>query len=287
MNPLVSACIISYDQADFIARTLEGALCQKVGFDYEVVIGDDCSTDETLGIIRKVVSEYQGTANIRILDQESNLGMHRNWETTIAACKGKYIAICEGDDFWHDPEKLQKQVRLLEANMEATACFSNAQVLQNDGTMSNYPYVDKGLENLTANDLFSLNYNPIPTCTMVFRRSAFNGFPNEYYKSPFADWILHSLLISKGKYLYLNETTSTYRQHDAGIWSGVDLEEQLRNKLTALKIIRKISDKNHADAIDSAIVKQLDQQLYNYRSQNAYLKYLRTWMRLRKLRMSA
>ncbi|MBL4585961.1 MAG: glycosyltransferase [Flavobacteriales bacterium] len=282
-DPLVSACIISYAQEGFIGKTLESILHQKTDFKYEIVIADDHSPDSTAEMIEKSVSEYDGNACIKILKKEPNLGMHRNWERAILSCKGKYIALCEGDDVWNDPQKLEKQIDLLENDSSAVACFSNANVLKEDGIISEYPYVDKGFTNLIATDFFSNNFNPIPTCTLVFRRSAFTGFPPQYHKSPFADWILHSLLIQQGNYIYLPETTSTYRQHDGGVWSGIKEEKQLLNKYKALQLISGMIGEGYRPQITAAIGKQLDELLYLYRENSAYLKFFRTWLRLKQL----
>jgi len=279
----VSTCIISYNQEAFIGQTLDGALEQKLNFSHEIIIADDYSCGATPDIIKKKIAGYAGSAEIRILKGEYNLGMHRNWERAILACKGKYIALCEGDDVWNDPEKLQKQVDLLEKNPDAVACFNNANVLQEDGEISKYPYVDKQIGNLKAESFLTLSFNPIPTCTLVFRRSAFDGFPTEYYKSPFADWILHTLLIQQGNYIYLPDITSTYRQHSGGVWSGIKEEKQLLNKWKVLVLIEKIIEKKYHVNNSQAQAGQLDRLLYFYREEKAYLKFFRTWLQLKSL----
>ena len=286
-NPLVSACIISYNREDFIKHTLEATFWQNGTFSYEIVISDDDSTDKTFEVINKLVSEYVGNATVRVLKKEPNLGMHRNWERGITACKGKYIALCEGDDYCQDQKKLQKQIDVLEKNPDAVACFSNANVFKYDGAISPYPYVDKEIGSLNTKEFLSLDYNPVPTCTLVFRKSAFTDFPPQYYKSPFADWILHSMLIQKGIYLYLDEKLATYRQHQGGIWSGIKEEKQLLNKRKALVLIKKIIDKNYHSTNAQAQSSQLDKLLYFYRKEKAYLKFVRTWLKLKTLRKTA
>lgn len=280
MTPVVSACIISYKQEAFIEATLSGAMRQQLNVPFEIVVGDDSSPDSTLSIIERLASQ---NSSIRILGKEKNLGMHGNWARTIKACNGKYIALCEGDDIWNDPMKLQKQIDLLEKNPNASACFSNADVLNEDGSVSPYAYVDKEFGVLSAKDFFELNFNPVPTCTLVFRRSCFQDFPPAYFQSPFADWILHTLLIQKGDYIYLPKKTSTYRKHDGGVWSGIREEKQLQNKLKALRLIRSIVDDSFKDANASAIRKQLDKLLYFYREQKQHGKFWKTWLELKMM----
>jgi glycosyltransferase involved in cell wall biosynthesis len=279
-QPLISVALITYNQIDFVRETLDGILSQeRTGFDLEIIAGDDCSTDGT----REAISEYRYKYPdiIRISERKSNLGMHGNWEATFADCKGELIAIIEGDDRWDDPKKLQKQVDLLNENPDASACFSNAKVLREDGTFSDYDYVDRYSKNLSAEQFFSLNFNPIPTCTLLFRAVHFNSFPKTYHESPFADWILHALLVQKGNYVYLNECSSTYRQHGGGVWSGVQKELQLTNKLKVLNIISGLVRREFNPLVVSATKKQLDDLLYFYREEGETAKYIRTWIKLK------
>jgi glycosyltransferase involved in cell wall biosynthesis len=278
-RPIVSACIISYNQEHYIAQAIEGALMQELDVPYEIVISDDCSTDKTPEIIREYAKK---DARIRIVSPASNLGMHGNWRNAIIACNGTWVALCEGDDLWTDPLKLQKQLNVVSNSASTVGCFSNASVLKPDGAISEYDYVS-GKGGITANAFFAMNSNPIPTCTLLFNREAFIEFPDAYYASPFADWILHSLLLQEGNYAYLNEKTSTYRQHGSGLWTGVSEEKQLINKLKVLKIIRSIMDSEYKALNNSAIRNQLDALLYFYRGKKAYLKFLSTWIQLKTL----
>jgi hypothetical protein len=143
--------------------------------------------------------------------------------------------------------------------------------------------VDKDFDKLTADEFFEFNFNPIPTCTLVFRKSFFDGFPAEYFESPFADWILHTLLIQKGHYLYLPESTASYRKHSGGIWTGIKQERQLKNKLKALRIIRSIVSSQYESAVSRAMAKQMDQLLYFYRDSGEKMKYVKTWVQLKAL----
>ena len=112
-NPMVSVCVITYNQEAYIQQCLESILQQETNFEYDVVVGEDCSTDNTASII-KSLSEFG--QNIQLLKNTSNLGVLPNFIRTLKACKGKYIAFCEGDDYWIDEHKLQKQVDFLEQN---------------------------------------------------------------------------------------------------------------------------------------------------------------------------
>ena len=251
---------------------------QQPNLEYEIVIGDDASTDGTRAILEKAASQ---DSRIKLLPPADNLGMHRNWERTIKACSGEFIAICEGDDYWKDPNKLSKQLVLLENDPMAAACFSNADVIYSNGDRDEHDYVDNHISHLKAADFFAMDHNPIPTCTLLFKSSCFNEFPEIYYQSPFADWILHTLLFQKGHYVYLNEKSSCYRKHEAGVWSGSGEEKKLSNKLEALKIILSIVSLKHRPFVQSAIRNNLDQLLYFYRDSGKRLRYMNTWVKLK------
>ncbi len=115
-EPLVSVKMITYNHAPYIAQAIEGILGQRTKFPIELVIGEDCSTDGT----REIVFEYQKRYPdiIRVITSDKNVGMKKNGYRTTKACRGKYLAFCEGDDYWVDPEKLQKQVGYMEEHPE-------------------------------------------------------------------------------------------------------------------------------------------------------------------------
>lgn len=113
MTPLVSVVITTFNHALYIAEAIEGAINQCTNFDFEVVIGEDCSTDTTLSTCNHYQAMYP--EKVRVLAHTQNIGMRRNYRESIAACKGKYIAICDGDDYFSDKNKLQMQVDALVA----------------------------------------------------------------------------------------------------------------------------------------------------------------------------
>lgn len=132
-TPLVSICCITYNHAPYIRKCLDGFLMQKVDFPFEIIIGEDCSTDNT----RRICEEYadKNPDIINLLPSECNLGAVENERRVMQTAKGKYIAFCEGDDYWTDPLKLQKQVDFLESNSDYTVCFHN-RLVERDGVVS-------------------------------------------------------------------------------------------------------------------------------------------------------
>lgn len=129
----ISACIITYKHEAFISECLEGAINQEVpeGYSYEIIIGEDKSPDGTLKICREYKKKYFKL--IKLIERSKNLGMIGNWLDTISYCDGKYIALCEGDDYWTDPYKLQKQVDFLEENESYSLCATKTQRINEIG----------------------------------------------------------------------------------------------------------------------------------------------------------
>jgi glycosyltransferase involved in cell wall biosynthesis len=129
MKPLVSVSIITYNQENYIRQTIDSVLEQKTNFDFEICIGNDGSTDRTSLICDEYAEKYN--QKVRIFHRDRNNfpkpyihSGRRNFIETMAACKGKYIALLDGDDYWTDPSKLQKQVEYLEKNEESSSYFS-------------------------------------------------------------------------------------------------------------------------------------------------------------------
>ena len=126
---LVSINCITYNQEEYVADAIEGFLMQKTDFDYEILIGEDCSTDNTRKIVEEYAAKYPD--KIRLITSERNVGCRKKFTEGFSSnSKGKYIAECEGDDYWIDPYKLQKQVDYLEGNPECTLCFHAAELVR-------------------------------------------------------------------------------------------------------------------------------------------------------------
>ena len=122
-EPLISVGMITFNHAPYIARAIEGVVKQSTGVSFELVIGEDCSTDGTRDLVIEYQKKYRDI--IRVVTSETNVGMRNNAMRTIMACRGKYIAFCEGDDYWHRSDKLQKQIAYLETHSECGLVHSD------------------------------------------------------------------------------------------------------------------------------------------------------------------
>ncbi|MBL4707151.1 MAG: glycosyltransferase [Flavobacteriales bacterium] len=224
---LVSVCIITYNHEKYIEEALSGVLMQKVNFDLEIIIADDCSTDGTRQIISKYKEKYPST--IKLIFQEKNVGAAQNWHDLIISPTGKYVAYFEGDDVWTDVNKLQTQVDFLEKNEEYSLCFHNVNLIKNGQSTDELIYNSSRKEKIALVDLFKGDYTQ--TCSSVFRNSDnFKNIPIEMGH----DTVLYMRCLDGGKYAhYINKTMSSYRLHSGGVWSMSPRENQLRSDLAA------------------------------------------------------
>lgn len=219
----LSVLMITYNHEKFITQALESVLMQVVNFDYEIVIGEDCSTDDTRNIVLDYQQKYP--EKIRTLLPEKNLGMLRNFVGTYEACQGDYVALLEGDDFWTSQNKLQVQVDFLDQNPGCVICFHAVQVVSEYEPSS--AYVNRmpgGRSIFTLRDLLDENF--IPNCSMMFREGLFGEFPDWFFQQSQGDWSLHILNAQYGDVGYLDEVMASYRVHAGGAWTGMALAER-------------------------------------------------------------
>jgi glycosyltransferase involved in cell wall biosynthesis len=224
---MVSVWMIAYNHEKYIGEAIEGVLLQKVNFKIELIIGDDCSTDDTVAIIKEYQKKFPNLIKARY--NSSNMGMTPNALKTFEECTGKYIAMCEGDDYWTDPLKLQTQLDFLENHEEYVSCFHNSlELIENAPERSiNYCTFNESRTFCFDDLLYS---NIMPTQSVVFRRSLdFETYANELEKSKFLDWYLHLLNARSGKVWYINEVMGVYRINTSGIWSTLPKVQQLKN----------------------------------------------------------
>jgi len=213
----VSVAMIAYNHAPFVEQALESVLAQRADFDWEIVFGEDCSPDGTREIVQRIAAAHP--QRIRLLLPEENLGMNRNFATTIGACTGEYVAICEGDDFWIDPEKLQRQAGYLDTHPHCATCFARSEVVNERGENVPAPSPIRVVQpEYTLEDFLERKFHP-RTCTVMFRRGLFGAFPDWFYDMPGGDFPMHVLNGTHGKFGFIDCVMSAYRIHPGGIWS--------------------------------------------------------------------
>ncbi|WP_240035159.1 glycosyltransferase family 2 protein [Neobacillus notoginsengisoli] len=219
-NMLVSINCITYNHKDYIADAIESFLMQKTNFDFEILIHDDASTDGTADIIREYERKYPET--IKPIYQAVNqysLGkknLMRNGERAA----GKYTAICEGDDFWIDPYKLQKQVDFMEKHPECSLCVHAATIVSgSDKKIKSVSRPNKGGRIFTAEEVIERGGNLFMTNSMLYPTRFAYDIPDFLKNAHVSDYPLAIHLALKGTVYYLDEYMSAYRVGVSGSWS--------------------------------------------------------------------
>ena len=236
-QPLVSICCITYNHESYIRETIEGFLMQKTKFPIEVLIHDDASTDKTADIIREYENKYPDIIKpIYQFDNKYSKGISVPETYNFPRARGKYIAMCEGDDYWTDPSKLQKQVDFLEENPDFSMCFHNAMLLYEDDKSKNRPFTELEEREYSPIEIFSKW--TIPTASVVFRVSMYQKVSHPDFM--YGDIVLFLNLATKGKLRAINEVMSVYRIHSAGITNSLrnntlEYKEKYLKHLIAIK----------------------------------------------------
>ena len=211
----VSVAIVTYNHEAFLAKALDSVLMQRTDFEYEIVVGEDCSTDTTRSILVDYQKRFPGKFVLFL--NEKNLGMYKNGAQVLQACRGEYIAMLDGDDYWTSPDKLQKQVDFLAKHPECTVCYHDALIVHEDNSEEPIHYRPKQKAFSSLEDLLLDNF--IPTAAVMFHREVLGRVPAWAETLKMGDWVLHVLNALNGKIGYLDETMSVYLIHRGGIWS--------------------------------------------------------------------
>ncbi len=211
----VSVFIITYNHEKFIGQCIDSIVSQQTDFDFELVIGEDKSKDNTRAICEAYATKYPSI--IRLLPSELNYGIIGNLDRTLQACHCTYIASCEGDDYWTDPKKLQKQFDLLESNPDLSLCFSDAETTDEAGNKQESIFPIPGKEVITIRDIILAERCFIPTATMFFRNILPKPLPDFSRKIVSGDIMMHLLLTAKGNAKAIPGNTAIYRWHYGGI----------------------------------------------------------------------
>jgi glycosyltransferase involved in cell wall biosynthesis len=205
----VSVLMITYNHEKYISSAIEGVLMQKTTFPIELVIGEDCSIDST----RTICEMYfrKSSNHINLLPSEANHGMIQNFIRTLEACKGEYIALCEGDDYWTDPLKLQRQVDFLESHLDYGMAYSKVKVFIEETNQYKKHCFGKSMSSIE--EMLLGNY--IPTSTVLFRKKIYYSYLEDIqpyqFKWLMGDYPMWLYFVSESKIKFLDNIVSVYR----------------------------------------------------------------------------
>jgi glycosyltransferase involved in cell wall biosynthesis len=263
MNISVSVVMITYGHDKFLRKAIEGVLMQQVNFNFELIVANDCSPDETDFIVSEIFRTNSNAKCINYIKHKENIGMMPNFIFALKQAKGKYIALCEGDDYWTDPFKLQKQVDFMEANSDYSVCFHKVNILKANGELVDdfITTVPENHENLEDLARFG---NYIHTPSVLFRNEALEFMVNDQFfqQSPIGDYYLYMNIAKTGKIGFLEDTMEVYR-YGVGIWSSESSFYRSKNfNYTLLLLARNFRNEN--SDIYNILVKRIEDFIVYY-----------------------
>lgn len=249
---------------------LDSVVMQQTSFDYEIVIGDDGSSDNTPVIIQSYIDQYPQLFQAYLHKENQGPSEPREFAgrnnvlQLLKACRGKYVALCEGDDYWTDPLKLQKQVDFLDANPDFSICHHNVKVIYEDGSPEHFFNSEhqksiSGIEDILKDDWF------MATASWLYRNHFLdNDFADWHHKAASGDWAVIIQIAKHGKIKYLPEAMGVYRKHRGGL-SNVHASTNLfylTNRMEMFKNIGLWLDNQYDEIIQKTVAtyqKQIDQ----------------------------
>ncbi|MBM4334043.1 MAG: glycosyltransferase [Deltaproteobacteria bacterium] len=244
--PLVSVTVVTYQHANYIRECLDGILSQQTDISYEIIIGEDGSTDGT----REICMEYakKDPDKIRLflrnrnhshyISENKSVMFNSPW--TFMSARGKYIAICEGDDYWIDPCKLEKQLAFMTQYPNLSMSFHGARIKFADSNKPSkiFRYYDRRF--FSAKEVILGGGAFYPTCSALFRRDVIENLPDWYITSPVGDILLPLLAIGKGDVGYIDEVMAVYNSGVSGSWTQRMRKKDFRQRLDYLLTLETI-----------------------------------------------
>lgn len=261
LNPLVSVCVFAYNHEGYLTEALDSVLSQKVDFPLEVIIAEDYSSDGTLHVAQDYQTRYPDLVRIEQSGRKDKLLINGhqtgryNLFNVLHACRGRYIAFLDGDDYWIDSEKLQKQVDFMEAHEGCSLIFHNAYLVRGEiPTVCEETYLPAGFASGRDMKQLLVEMNYVQTSSVMFRNKIPQEFPRIFYTCMFGDWPLHVYNLNFGYPEYMHEVMSVYRI-GTGIWSRKRRSEQMTAILEFYDQVTEIMPKELLYLIPAALAR--------------------------------
>lgn len=269
----VNICMITYNHEKYISQAIDSVLAQKTNFDLQLIIGEDCSQDKT----REIVINYQKKypQKIRLLLAKKNQGMMGNWVKNLQAVKSKYLAVLEGDDYWTDPYKLQKQVDFLDKHPDYSLCFHSVEAFYQDQSDKTYLIPSK---TRSFNFKSLLQQNFIAACSVMYRHGLVKKIPDWLLSLNIGDWPYHLLYASQGEIGFINQVMARYRRHSNSYCS----QPKINNFQDIIKFYQVID--KHFDYKYRSIIKPMIDKHYFLIAQEQFqdhkMRTTKDWLKL-------
>lgn len=291
--PVISILLLTYQHEAFVRDALDGIFAQQLSVPYEVIATEDCSSDKTRSILEEYRRRHAGV--LRILARDRRVGGKRNVLDGFAQCRGDYICILDGDDYWTDATKLSRQLDLLQGRPEYVACAHNTRVVYLEGGKPDGKAVSdaKVRERYTIGDLASGRIY-LHLSSLLFRNVFKGGLPAAQRHPRVGDYFLSMLFAEHGDIAFINRPMSVYRVTGHGEWSKLNTLEQEIKNLDGLVIYNRLLGYRYADLFDDRIYQSAKNIVRALRRQKprdpvAFYKYrfLRSAYRPRRRRRPA
>ncbi len=251
---ILTVCLITYNQVSFVKNALSGIKKQRTNFDYSIVIADDFSTDGTRDLIHNFAYKNQNTT---IILQSKNVSYSKNFHDLMLKPDTKYIAYLEGDDYWTDPYKLQKQVDYMENNPNVSCCATRFDIINTNGIIENTSkQFPNKLVKLTEKDTIDANWSPIQTLTLVFKTEVIRPLPGFFYDNRIyaGDWALAIWFSLHGEIHILPDSTAIKRHNSGGVWTSLKDEIKCAKLIDTLNATSDYIPKKYRKLISYRIV---------------------------------
>lgn len=248
-HPLVSCRVSTYNHGEYIRECLEGLINQKTDFPFEIVIGEDQSNDGTREICIEYAEKYPKLIRLFLHNRDNNIKINGKPSAkfqgtyTMHMCRGKYMAVCEGDDYWIDPGKLQKQLSFLENNSNYSASVHSAKIWDQSNQnwqISKYEAYRQDFD-LSWDKILKESGAVFPTCSLVFRVDKLQ-IPKDLFDFPGGDLVMIGFLAIEGNVRFVAESMAVYRIHNGGIYQGntKNIDHFIENRKELIRFYRKI-----------------------------------------------
>ena len=280
-NPIVSVCVQTYQHSKFIRECLDGILNQVTDFPIEVLLGEDESTDGTREICIDYANKFPEKIRLFLHSRKNNIEIEGtptgrfNVLYNLLSAKGKYIALCEGDDYWIDPYKLQKQVDFLAANEDYSICFHRVYELnEGKGYLLSNLNSSETQEDYTIQDLAKGNF--LHTPSVIYRNGLIKIYPEWFEKIAVGDYVMHMLYAQYGKIKYLPEAMAVYRLN-SGVWSNKSYHYRATNMMIVINhLVEYFEDNTILDILVNqqiSLLQNLKKSGGEFNSDKRYLLY--------------
>ena len=276
---MLSILLISYNHENYIKRAIDSIFDQIDIESSEVIVIDDCSTDNTFKIINDCLSNIKNTT---LIVNNENFGLVRNYKKGFSLCSGDLIFVLEGDDYWANPEKLTIISKIMKAESDISMCFHDYQILNHQNILANrILHTDiSDSKFITTKDLISDSSIIGNYSVCCYRKELINKIPDSFWENNTNDWGLNMLMGTFGQIRYCSQKMSVYRLHNESLWTGESTIKKYKYILDLIPYYRSIMGVDYVDDFNelalkiSGLIKGVKESTRPYEKIKKYIRKL-------------